>query len=87
MPDILYSEQSINNILMLKGFVQSIPSIYEALGGARSQLLTAIKDHCRPERTNPTMELINEVINEDVTHQNTPLDLRNQRIYAVKVTY
>ncbi|KAM3079286.1 MutS protein msh4 [Clarireedia jacksonii] len=30
------------------------------------------------------MRLISEVINDDVTYQKTPLDLRNQRTYAVK---
>jgi DNA mismatch repair protein MSH4 len=32
------------------------------------------------------MQLISAVINEDVAFQRTPLDLRNQRTYAVKVT-
>jgi DNA mismatch repair protein MSH4 len=31
------------------------------------------------------MQLINNVINEDVVYQSAPLDLRNQRTYAVKV--
>ena len=33
------------------------------------------------------MKLISEVINEDVTYQKSPLDLRNQRTYAVKVVF
>lgn len=84
-PDIRYSEQSINNILMLKSFVQAIPSLFETLAGARSDLLVMIRENCHPEKVNATMELIKEVINEDVTFQKTPLDLRNQRTYAVKV--
>jgi DNA mismatch repair protein MSH4 len=72
-PDIRYSEQSINNILMLKGFVQYIPSLFEALTGANSSKIAA------------TVEYIRGVINEDVTYQKAPLDLRNQRTYAVKV--
>ena len=31
--------------------------------------------------------LIDETINEDITYQSQPLDLRNQRTYAVKVDY
>lgn len=80
-----YAEQSINNILMLKSFVQCIPSFYEALIGATSTLLTTIQDNCRPQSVNVTLTLIEEVINADVTFQRTPLDLRNQRTYAVKV--
>ena len=30
-------------------------------------------------------KLIDDAINEDVTYQSKPLDLRNQRTYAVKV--
>lgn len=31
--------------------------------------------------------LIANAINDDVTYQSKPLDLRNQRTYAVKVTF
>jgi DNA mismatch repair protein MSH4 len=72
---------------MLKSFVQAISPLYQALGGAESTLLTMIKENCRPELINPTIQLITEVINEDVTYQKTPLDLRNQRTYAVKVSH
>jgi len=81
-----YMEQSINKILMLKQFLQAINPLYEALAGCRSELLAQIRDHCRIEHFSPTMTLIQEVINEDVTFQAKPLDLRNQRTYAVKVT-
>ena len=70
---------------MLKSFVESIPPLFEALAGARSDLLAMIRENCRPDLIDPTMQLIKEVINEDVTFQRTPLDLRNQRTYAVKV--
>lgn len=80
-----YMEQSINKILMLKQFLQAIHPLFEALAGARSELLVSIRDHCRAENITPTMKAIQEVINEDVTFQSKPLDLRNQRTYAVKV--
>lgn len=70
---------------MLKTFVQSVPVICEALSGARSDLLITIRENCRSENVSPTMEFIREVINEDVTYQKSPLDMRNQRTYAVKV--
>ncbi len=58
----------------------------EALVGARSDLLVMIRENFRVENVNPTMGFIREVINEDVTYQKTPLDMRNQRTYAVKVS-
>lgn len=84
-PNIMYSEQSINHVLMLKGFIHTIPPLYESLIGARSELLATIRDICRPENINPVIKLIKEVLNEDVKYEKTPLDLRNQRTYAVKV--
>ncbi|KAF5878538.1 putative dna mismatch repair protein msh4 protein [Botrytis fragariae] len=84
MPGIWNSEQDINNILMLKSFVYSIGPVFEGLSGARSELLVQIRNNCRTEVVNSTIQFIDEVINEDVTYQKTPLDLRNQRTYAVK---
>jgi DNA mismatch repair protein MSH4 len=70
---------------MLKNFVHAIKPIYDVLTSARSDLLATIRENCRPENIDQTIKLISEVINDDVTFQKTPLDLRNQRIYAVKV--
>jgi len=39
---------------------------------------------CAPENVAPIQELIDRVINEDTTYARQPLELRNQRIYAVK---
>lgn len=83
-PDIQHAEQSINNILILKTFVQAVGPLYESIISARSRLLVEIKEYCKPDRIRPTLALITSVINEDVTYQKTPLDLRNQRTYAVK---
>lgn len=69
---------------MLKSFAQSIGPVFGSLSGARSELLVQIRSNCRIGVVDSTLQLINEVINEDVTYQMTPLDLRNQRTYAVK---
>lgn len=83
-PSIEASEQAINNVLMIKKFVVSVPDLYASLAAARCELLVKIREHCRPEITSPILEVINEAINEDVTYVNKPLDLRNQRVYAVR---
>lgn len=70
---------------MLKSFAQSVLPLFEGLAGARSQLLCEIRDNFEPSHLRRTTELIKTVINDDVTYQRTPLDLRNQRTYAVKV--
>jgi hypothetical protein len=86
-PDPRHSEQSINNILMLKNFVETAPKFFDILAGARSELLVEIQKYCNPNNLDDTVQLIKEVINDDVGYQKSPLDLRNQRTYAVKVSY
>jgi DNA mismatch repair protein MSH4 len=78
------TEQAINQIIMLKHFVGSVNPIYEALTGTRSSMLDNIRELCAPENVAPIHQLINCVINEDTTYARQPLELRNQRIYAVK---
>ena len=88
---------------MLKQYVKSIPPIFDALTTARTGLLLDIHDvyprgsinpHsltifqlCAPEKIADFQELIDETINEDIAYQSQPLDLRNQRTYAVKVSH
>ncbi|KAI1208023.1 DNA mismatch repair protein-like protein MutS [Annulohypoxylon truncatum] len=81
---IYISEQAINNILGVKTFITAVPTLYEALGAARTDLLTRIRGICRPELTQPVADLIADTINEDVTATKSALDMRNQRTYAVK---
>lgn len=85
-PSILHSEQSINNVISLKQYVKSIPPIYEALETTRSELLVGIYELCSPANYTDVQAMIDDTINEDITYQVQPLDLRNQRTYAVKVS-
>lgn len=39
---------------------------------------------CSPENILPVQDQINAMINEDTTYAKQPLELRNQRTYAVK---
>ncbi|PGH05308.1 DNA mismatch repair protein MSH4 [Blastomyces parvus] len=79
-----HAEQSINNVIMLKAYVNAIKPIYQALSGAQSTLLLAIRNLCAPQEYDTIVDMINSTLNEDVTYQSRPLDLRNQRTYAVK---
>ena len=47
--------------------------------------MTLIMQLCSPDEYSDVQNLIDETINEDITYQKQPLDLRNQRTYAVKV--
>lgn len=83
-PSLEASERAINEVLMIKSFVAAIPTVFNSLASARCELLVKIRDHCRPGITNPILERMAQVINDDVTYVTKPLDLRNQRVYAVK---
>lgn len=82
----LETEQAINNILMVKTFIRAVRPLSDALEEAASPLLIATREHCRPEVVDPTLELIAEIICDDAFHAKKPLDLRNQRMYAVKAS-
>lgn len=83
-PSLEATEQAMNEVLMIKNFVVAVPPLFESLASARGALLTKIRDNCRPEITNPILEHISEYINKDVAYVTKPIDLRNQRVYAVK---
>ncbi|KAJ5211481.1 uncharacterized protein N7498_003127 [Penicillium cinerascens] len=81
---VQYIEQSVNNVIMLKTFVSGIKKIYQALGAAQSDLISTIRELCCPAGYRAVEQLINATLNEHITYQSKPLDLRNQRVYCVK---
>lgn len=69
---------------MVKSFLEAIPELYNALNPAKSALLEKVRDLCRPELTGRILRIIRQTIEADVTYMKSPLDLRNQRTFAVK---
>ncbi|KAL7924326.1 muts domain V domain-containing protein [Trichoderma austrokoningii] len=78
------AEGQITHILMIKSFLESLPEMYAALHPAKSDLLVKIRNLCCPETSVPILRMIKEFIEADVTYMKSPLDLRNQRAFAVK---
>ncbi|KAK5107362.1 hypothetical protein LTR62_001342 [Meristemomyces frigidus] len=83
-PNIGYTEQAINNVIMLKSFVTLIKPVFEALTGSRCSMLQQIRTLCASDSVEVIMGLINTSINGDTQYASQPLDLRNQRTYAVR---
>lgn len=79
-----HAEQSINNVVQLKTFVDAIKPIWQALTSAECEELTKIRSLCAPTRFEDVRNLIQQSLNEDVAYSTQPLELRNQRIYAIK---
>ncbi|KAI1145937.1 muts domain V [Nemania diffusa] len=77
-------EFAIDLVLRVKSFVIAVPQLHEALAAARTDLLKRVYELCRKEVTQPVMDMIAETINDDVIAMKAPIDMRNQRAYAVK---
>ena len=92
-------EQSVNNVLMLKTFVDSIKPVWQALTGAASEELQKIRQVCcsilartllisqlcDPQNYAEVEALIQYALNDDVTYASQSTELRNQRVYAIRV--
>ncbi|CAI7670688.1 unnamed protein product [Penicillium palitans] len=79
---IQYVEQSVNNVIMLKTYVSAIKNISKRL--EQHKAICCLPYLCAPEGHRSIEDLIDTTLNENVTYQSKPLDLRNQRIYCVK---
>ncbi|EFY89350.1 DNA-binding domain of DNA mismatch repair MUTS family [Metarhizium acridum CQMa 102] len=81
---ISHAEEQINHIILIKTFLESVPELYQALAECNSALLLKIRDICHPDTTEPILFRVHQVVEADVTYMTSPLDMRNQRTYAVK---
>ncbi|KAI6355054.1 hypothetical protein MCOR25_008360 [Pyricularia grisea] len=78
------SEQSINRILQIKSFLIAVPALYEALATARCEVLVKAQQQCQPQITTSILEMIDKQIDKDAVFATKPLEMRNQRTFAVK---
>ncbi|GIZ49485.1 hypothetical protein CKM354_001251500 [Cercospora kikuchii] len=83
-PNLHDTEQSINNVIMLKHFIAHVRPIFEALTGCRCEIIAEIQRICAPENVETVVGLISDTINDDTMYANQALDLQNQRTYSVK---
>ncbi|KAJ3466231.1 hypothetical protein MRS44_006889 [Fusarium solani] len=77
-------EEQINQVLMVKSFLEAVSELYIALEPATCDLLVKVRDLCHPELTNRGLDKIRHTIEADVTYMKSALDLWNQRTFAVK---
>ena len=86
-PSAWDQEQAVNRVILLKQFTITVPPVYDALAGAQSDLLIRIREFCAPTVIAPIRDMIDAVVNDDITFAKAPLELRYQRNYAIKVRY
>lgn len=81
------AEQLVNNVIAIKFILKQLPLILEPLSYSENDLIQAIASNIYNEDLKNLAETIDEVINDDITYQRTPLGLRNQRCYAVRANH
>ena len=86
-PTFSYMEQSVNNVLMLKAFVDAIKPVWQAMTGVVSTELQKIRQLCSPENYEDVQRLIKDTLNDDVTFSRQAAELRQQRVYAIRVGF
>ncbi|TPX49095.1 hypothetical protein SeLEV6574_g01688 [Synchytrium endobioticum] len=86
-PSVKHSEQCINQVVTLKHTLKCVRPVHSALVSSRSETLRAIFNGISGDELGLLQVQIDQVINEDVALQRTPIGLRNQRCYAVKAGY
>lgn len=81
------AEKDLNHILMIKAYLEGIQALRETLeaGDCRSELCKWVLERCRREHTDPIAALLGSTIEEDATYSKAPIDIRNNRLWAIKV--
>jgi hypothetical protein len=81
------AEKDLNHILMVKAYLGGVQAIHETLevAGCTSQLCKWVLERCRRENTAPIASLIEETIEQDAIYSKAPIDIRNNRMWAIKV--
>ncbi|KAM3551814.1 hypothetical protein ARSEF4850_007691 [Beauveria asiatica] len=78
------AEQQINQVLMIKSFLEAAKELHLAMRPATAPLLVKIRELCSLERIAAMSQKIHTVLESDVAYTKSALDLRNQRTFAVR---
>ncbi len=81
------AEQDLNQLLMIKAYLGGVQAVLETLEAAncRSKLFQWVLETCRPQKTAPVAHLLAEAIEPDAIYSKAPIDVRNNRLWALKV--
>jgi DNA mismatch repair protein MSH4 len=82
-----YAEQAINRVILLKHIMKQTKLVANTIPDSTSELLADIQKVLLNVEIDQVLDLIDNVVDEHITYQKTPLGLRNQRCYAVLPGY
>jgi DNA mismatch repair protein MSH4 len=82
------AEKDLNHILMVKAYLGGVQAVHETLEAASctSQLCKWVLEKCSGENTAPIVGLLEEAIEQDAIYSKAPIDIRNNRLWAIKVS-
>ncbi len=81
------AEQNLNQLLMIKAYLGGVQAVQETLEAAncRSKLCQWVLETCGPEKMVPVAHLLAEAIEPDAIYSKAPIDVRNNRLWALRV--
>jgi len=80
------AENALDQIIAIVHFIRLTTSLYDAMAGVRSGLLAKIRSLINPANTADLLKYVCTNIQDDLVLSKKPLDRRNQRACAVKVS-
>lgn len=82
------AEQNLNQLLMIKAYLGGVQAVQETLEAAncRSKLCQWVLETCGPEKMVPVAHLLAEAIEPDAIYSKAPIDVRNNRLWALRVS-
>lgn len=83
------AEKDLNHVLMIKAYLGGVRAVHETLevSDCTSELCKWVMEKCRREHTAPILALIEETIEQDAIYSKAPIDVRNNRLWAVRVSF
>ncbi|KAL2257472.1 hypothetical protein VTK26DRAFT_130 [Humicola hyalothermophila] len=80
------AERDLNHILIIKAYLEGIQGLQQTLEAAActSALCKWALERFKPDNTAPIIALLNSAIEEDAIYSKAPIDIRNNRLWAIK---
>ncbi|KAK3694427.1 muts domain V-domain-containing protein [Podospora appendiculata] len=84
--ELSIAERELNYVLMLKLYLRGVNALYKTLEAAKcnSLICTWVQRRCAPKRLSLVQSIIEDGIEEDATYSSAPVDIRNNRLWAIK---
>ncbi|KAK3382701.1 muts domain V-domain-containing protein, partial [Lasiosphaeria ovina] len=84
--ELYEAERELNNILMLRRYIAGVQNLHRTVGSAHcaSSIIDSILEKFSLGTLGPVVQVLIDSIEEDATYSNAPIDIRNNRLWAVK---